>query len=95
MPDSRPRLPGRGAVKQAGFRRLKGSSKCVKGSQPGTIPIRAPSVDEPVMLMLLALWTENPGVKGAPVWAWVTPEICQPSVASLLKAFPQANFGVL
>jgi hypothetical protein len=49
MPDSSPMLPGDGAKKHAGLRRLNGSLEPVYGLQPATTPIRAGSVFDPVM----------------------------------------------
>src|SRR5438105_4749884 len=76
-----------GVVKAAALMRLYGSSEPVFGLTPGTTPMRAPSVVEPVMFWLLTPLIANPGVNGAPVWKRVTPEICQSLSKALVRKF--------
>src|SRR6266853_2240836 len=76
-----------GVVKAAALMRLYGSSDPVFGLTPGTTPIRAPSVVEPVMFWLLTPLMANPGVNGVPVWKNVTPEICQLLSNALVRKF--------
>src|ERR1039457_5730086 len=83
-----------GDVKAAALMRLYGLSEPVFGLTPGTTPIRALSVVEPVMYWLLTPAMENPGVNGAPVWKRVTPEICQPPSNAFVRRFT-AKSGTL
>src|SRR5258706_3596570 len=96
MPDSSPILAWQvvgvgqigalGAVKAAALMRLYGSSEPVFGLTPGTTPMRAPSVVDPVMFWLLTPLIANPGVKGEPVWKVVRPDTCQPLSNAFVNA---------
>ena len=88
-------LPGDGAKKQCGIEaveRIAGTGVRIAARHHSDA--RAFRV-RPVMFWLPAPEMLKPGVNGRRSAAWVTPEICQPSVIRRVKALPTGSFGVV